>query len=104
MAKRERITVDENDFDALERLAHSITMENTRPLNARERKQWEEAKRGRPLKAPGTKAVPTLITVEPQLLKRVDAYVKKAGISRSQLFAEAVRERIGASRPKRKAG
>jgi hypothetical protein len=104
MAKRAKPPVDENDFEALDRLAHSITLENTRPLNARERKQWAEAKHGRPRKAPGAKSVPTLITVEPTLLRRIDAYVKKAGISRSRLFAEAVRERIGAARPKRKAG
>lgn len=104
MAKRRKPIVDEHDYEALDRLAHSITLENTRPLNTRERAQWEEAKRGRPKKAAGTKAVPTMITVEPTLLRRIDAYVKKAGISRSQLFAEAVRERIGAGRPKRKAG
>ncbi len=104
MAKRGKPTVGENDFDALERLAHSITLENTRPLNARERKQWEETKRGRPSKPPGSKSVPTMITVEPTLLRQVDAYVKKAGISRSQLFAEAIRAHIGITRPKRKAG
>jgi hypothetical protein len=95
---------DENDFEALERLAHSITPEKLRPLTSEQRRQWEGAKRGRPKKAPGTKAVPTLITVEPQLLKKVDAYAKKEGLSRSQLFSDAVRERIGAVRPKRQAG
>ena len=104
MPKRKNPIVDEHDFEALDRLAHSITLENTLPLNAQERAQWEEAKRGRPKKPAGTKAVPTLITVEPTLLRRIDASAKKAGISRSQLFADAVRERIGASRPKRKAG
>ena len=94
MAMRIKSKIDENDFEALDRLAHSITLENTRSLNKRERQRWEAAKRGRPRKAPGTKAVPTLITVEPKLLKKVDAYAKKAGISRSQLFSEAVRERI----------
>src|SRR5256885_16182668 len=95
MTKRKKTIIDENDFEALDRLAHSITMENTRPLSKRQRQMWEEAKRGRPRKALGTKAVPTLITVEPTLLKLADAYAKKTGISRSQLFAEAVRKRIG---------
>jgi hypothetical protein len=103
-AKKRSPKVSEHDFEALDRLAHSITLEKLRPLTPEMRRRWEEAKRGRPRKAPGTKAVPTLITVEPKLLKRVDAYVKKAGISRSQLFAEAVREHISAARPKRKAG
>ena len=93
MAKRKTST-DEHDFEALDRLAHSITLENTRPLNKRERQRWEAVKRGRPKKAAGTKAVPTLITVDPKLLKRIDAFAKKNGISRSQLFAEAARHRI----------
>ena len=38
--------------------------------------------------------MPRLITVEPKLLWRADAYAKKAGLSRSQLFAEALRRRI----------
>jgi len=78
----------------LDRLAHSITPEKMRPLSAEQRRRWEAAKRGRPRKAAGTKAVPTLITVEPKLLKKIDAYAKKEGISRSQLFSEAVRQRI----------
>jgi hypothetical protein len=85
---------DENDFDALDRLARGITPEKLRPLTPGQRRRWEAAKRGRPRKAPGTKAVPTLITVEPNLLRRADAYAKKAGLSRSQLFADAVRRRI----------
>lgn len=88
---------DENDFEALDRLARGVTPEKLRPLTPEMRRRWEAARRGRPKKAPGTKAVPTLITVEPQLLRRVDAYAKKAGLSRSQLFAEAVRQRIEAA-------
>jgi hypothetical protein len=94
--KKQKHKIDENDFEALDKLAHSITPEKLRPLTPAERRRWEEAKRaGRPRKSPGAKAVPTLITVEPKLLQRVDAYAKKAGMSRSQLFSEAVRERIG---------
>ena len=93
LTKRKKPT-DEHDFEALDRLAHSITLENTRPLTRRERQRWEQAKRGRPKKAAGTKAIPTLITVDPKLLRRIDAYAKKNGISRSQLFADAARQRI----------
>jgi hypothetical protein len=85
---------DENDFEALDRLARSITLDKLRPLTPRHQARWEAAKRGRPKKPPGTKAVPTLITVEPQLLRRADAYAKKARISRSQLFSDALRQRI----------
>ena len=89
-----KATTDENDFEALDRLARTITPEKLRPLTPGQRRRWEAAKRGRPKKAPGAKAVPTLITVEPKLLRRVDAYARKAGLSRSQLFADAVRRRI----------
>jgi hypothetical protein len=90
MANRKKVT-DENDFEALDKLAHSITLEKLRPLTTEQRKQWKAAKRGRPKKALGTKAIPTLITVEPKLLKQIDAYAKNAGISRSQLFSQAAK-------------
>jgi hypothetical protein len=86
---------DENDFDALDRLARGITPDRLRSLTPEQQRRWKEAKRGRPRKPAGTKAVPTLITVEPQLLRRADAYAKKTGISRSQLFSDALRQRIG---------
>ena len=91
-AKKTKIS--ENDFAALDRVARSITPEKLRPLTAEQRGRWEAAKRGRPKKPPGTKAVPTLITVEPQLLRCADAYAKGAGLSRSQLFSDALRQRI----------
>ena len=87
-------TTDENNFEALDQLARGVSAETMRPLSAEQRKRWDAAKRGRPRKAPGTKAVPTLITVEPRLLKKVDAYARKMGMSRSQLFAEAVSQRM----------
>ena len=85
---------NENDFDGLERLAKSITPDKLRPLTPRQQGQWEAAKRGRPRKLPGTKAVPTLITVEPKLLRSADAFAKKTGLSRSQLFSNALRRLI----------
>jgi len=93
MAKKKTKT-DENDFAALDRLARGITLEKLRPLTREQRRRWNAAKRGRPKKAPGTKAVPTLITVEPELLQLADAYAKKTGVSRSQLFSDAVRRQI----------
>src|SRR5687767_15556590 len=89
-----RSTTDENDFESLDRLARGITPEKLRPLTPAQRRRWDAARRGRPKKSPAANAVPTLITVEPKLLRRVDAYAKKAGLSRSQLFADAVRRRM----------
>jgi hypothetical protein len=98
MAKRKSKHIDENDFEALDKLARNIRFEDTRPLSPKMRREWELAKRagrGRPKKPQSAKAVPTLITVEPSLLKKIDAYTKKKGISRSRLFAQAVKARLG---------
>ena len=97
MATRKRTKSAEDDFDALDRMARGITPAKMRPLSAAQRRRWEAATRGRPKKPAGTKSVPTLITVEPTLLKKVDAVAKKEGISRSQLFADAVRRRLRAA-------
>ena len=91
---KKKTATAEDDFDALDRLARGITPGKLRPLTPEQRGRWEAAKRGRPKKSPGTKAVPTLITVDPRLLRRVDAYATQVGISRSQLFSEAVQQRI----------
>lgn len=92
--------IDENDFEALDKLAHSITFDKLRPLSPAMRRQWEAAKRtgrGRPRKAPGTKAIPTLITVDPKLLQEIDNQAKLAGVTRSQFFADAARRRLRAA-------
>jgi metal-responsive CopG/Arc/MetJ family transcriptional regulator len=39
-----------------------------------------------------------LITVEPKLLRMADAYAKKNGVSRAQLFSDALRQRIGTAK------
>jgi hypothetical protein len=86
--------IDENDPKAMDQLARSISPESMRPLSPQMRRRWEAAKRGRPRKAPGTKAVPTLITIDPKLLKLIDAQAKKRNVSRSQFFADAARRRL----------
>jgi hypothetical protein len=86
---------DENDFKALDKLARSITPDQLQPLTAVQQAQWNAAKRTK--KTSATKSVPTLITVEPRLLRRADAYAKKAGLSRSQLFSDALKKRIASN-------
>ena len=44
---------DENDFEALDRLAHGIAPEKLRALTAEQRARWEAAKLGRPKKGAG---------------------------------------------------
>lgn len=93
MATRKRRT-DENDFAASDRLARDLVPEKMRPLSAAMRQRWEAAKRGRPRKPPGTKAVPTMITIEPKLLRLIDAHARKAGVSRSQFLANAAQREL----------
>ena len=86
--------IDENDFEALDRLARRLTPEKMRPLSGVMRRRWRAAKRGRPRKLPAAKAVPTMITVEPKLLKRIDSRARRQGLSRSQFLANAVRREL----------
>ena len=41
-----KTNTDENDFEAMDRLAQSITLDKLRPLSPEMKKQWEAAKRG----------------------------------------------------------
>ncbi len=89
--------IDENDFDALEKLARSITPRKMRPLSPEMLAKWNIAKRGRPRKAPGSKAVPTMITLEPKLLKQIDSQARLHGVSRSRFLADAARRQLRAA-------
>jgi hypothetical protein len=94
MMNAKKLKTDENDFKALDRMARNVTPDQLRPLTPAQQEQWNAAKRGRPKKSSAAKSVPTLITVEPRLLRRADAYARKAGLSRSQLFSDALKQRI----------
>jgi len=63
------------------------------PMTALERRRWERAKRGRgrPSKAPGQKAMRVLLTIQPPLLAEADAFARRHGLSRSDLFARSLR-------------
>ena len=86
--------IDENDFESLEKLAQEITPEKMRPLSSTARRRWKAAKRGRPAKAPGTKAVPTMISLDPTLLKQIDTRAQTVGMSRSQFLSQAARRQL----------
>ncbi len=62
----------------------------SRPLNARERRQWQKfkAKVGRPKVGKGAKTIS--LTVEAGLLKQADDYAKRHGISRAKLVAKGL--------------
>jgi hypothetical protein len=58
-------------------------LSRSRPLNAREQKQWRrfKSKMGRPKVGKGARTIS--LTVEKDLLDQADAYAKQHGISRS---------------------
>lgn len=70
---------------------------NSRPLNARERKQWQrfKARMGRPKVGKGAKTIS--LTVEASLLKQADAYAKRHGMSRAKLVAQGLLAVIGSA-------
>jgi hypothetical protein len=65
-----------------------IVIDKTRPLNAKERKLWQQAKRGRGRPKVGRGARKVSISLEGSLLERADAAAKKSGVNRSELIAE----------------
>jgi hypothetical protein len=83
-AQKERIVAQIEAETPQRRLARS------RPLNARERKQWRrfKAKTGRPRIGKGAKTIS--LTVERGLLRQADAYARRHGLSRAALFAKGL--------------
>jgi len=68
---------------------------NSRPLNARERAQWEAFKKSaakRPADDHCTKKVS--IDVEQSLLEQADAYAKRHKLNRSELFSRSLKKLI----------
>jgi hypothetical protein len=72
-------------------------LEESRPLNRKERLQWKkfQKKMGRPKIGKGAKIIS--LTVERDLLKQADALAKLEGISRAQIFARGLRSVLKAS-------
>jgi hypothetical protein len=98
MPKRATKATDENDFDALEKLARGVTLEKLRPMNAEERKRWERARSsGLKSRTSNKPTVATVVLLDPKLVARVDAYARRAGISRSQAFDRSLRRALRAT-------
>jgi hypothetical protein len=70
-----------------------ITFEKTHELTPTEKALWARARqgRGRPRKPDGEKSRRVLVTVAPGLLAQADAYAKRKGLSRAELFARGLR-------------
>src|SRR5688572_504061 len=85
----------ERIFQELEAEAPDQLLARSRPLKAKERKQWRrfKSKMGRPKIGKGSKTIS--LTVEKELLKQADEYAKQHGISRAKLVARGLRAILG---------
>lgn len=90
-AEKERIYAELDAEPPESRLARS------RPLNARERKQWQrfKAKMGRPKVGKGAKTIS--LTVERDLLRQADAYARRHGLTRAALVAKGLQAIISSA-------
>lgn len=70
----------------------------SRPLNPREREQWRRFKARAAGNFGRSKSAKTVsLTVEETLLKSVDAYAKRHGITRSRLIAQVRQAVVGSA-------
>ena len=71
-----------------------IPLSETRPLNRRERAEWERAKKAKWVSLEEIK-----VYVERGLLRRADAYAEAHGLTREQLVARVLEAVISAAGP-----
>jgi hypothetical protein len=79
---------------AVKLLDRESPFEESRPLSPKGKALWDLAKRRRGRPKLGTGAVRVLVTLDPRLLERVDAYAKEENLKRSQLIARALEKEL----------
>ena len=88
-------TPDENDFAALDAWARNLTLDDGRPLNAAQRREFELARSvGRPSKPESARAKRVMISMSPSLIEAAGSYAKRTGKTLSGLIAESLAEKI----------
>jgi hypothetical protein len=88
-------TPDEDDFKALDAWARNLKLEDGRPLNAVQRREFELARSvGRPSKPESAKAKRVMISMAPGLIEAAGIYAKKTGRTLSGLIAESLAEKM----------
>lgn len=81
------------DLDRGAREFENVRFEDTAPLTPEEQAQWDAAKRpGR--RRVGAGAVRVLISIERNLLSRLDTAARRQNIARSELIARALRREL----------
>jgi predicted transcriptional regulator len=68
----------------------AMVIDKTKPLSARERRLWNQAKRGRGRPKIGAGCKKISISLEKDLLEKADVLAQKTGRNRSELIAELV--------------
>ncbi|HEY2588342.1 MAG TPA: hypothetical protein VGI81_21560 [Tepidisphaeraceae bacterium] len=98
------MTPAERDAEA-KKWESGTSFEETRPLSTRSQKLWQLAKRGRgrPPKPAGARVRRVLISLDPELLARVEAFASSTGLDRSKLFALSVQAFMAADTAHRQA-
>jgi hypothetical protein len=69
---------------------NGTVLDKTRPLNEKERKLWEQAKRGGARPKTGTGSRKISISLAGDLLRQADVLAKERGVKRSELIAGLV--------------
>ena len=87
----------EQIWEEIDRQTPEELRAKSRPLNAAERRQWKrfQKKVGRPKIGRGTTNIS--VSLERGLLREVDLYARKRGVSRSELIAQGVRAIMGSA-------
>jgi predicted transcriptional regulator len=106
MSKKDFLNMAPAERDAEAKKWESGTsFEATRPLSKRSQSLWELAKRGRgrPRKPAGARARRVLISLDPELFARAEAFASSRGLDRSKLFALSLQAFIAADTAHRQA-
>ena len=84
--------------EATRQFDRQLVADSSTPLSRAMRARWKKARRklGRPIRGQGAKMI--AITLERGLLKKVDSFARKKGLSRSAAIADGIEALLAAER------
>ena len=88
-----KMTPAERDAE-VKQFDRGLSLDELRPLSAKNKLLWEAAKRRRGRPGTGKGEVKVLVTIDPALLEQVDRYVKDRHLKRSQLISRALKNEM----------
>jgi hypothetical protein len=86
-----KMTPSERNAD-VRKFDDGLSLDELRPMSAKNKLLWEAAKRRRPRSGP--RAVKVLVALDPALLEKVDTYAKDHQLRLSQLISRALENEI----------